>query len=29
MFRYTKKKKFYVDANCHPQTIALVQTRAR
>jgi len=27
-FRHTKKKKFYVDANCHPQTIALVKTRA-
>jgi len=27
-YRYTKKKKFFVDSNCHPQTIALVQTRA-
>ncbi|XP_065657325.1 glycine dehydrogenase (decarboxylating), mitochondrial isoform X4 [Hydra vulgaris] len=27
-FRHTKKKKFYVDENCHPQTIAVVQTRA-
>jgi glycine dehydrogenase len=26
--RFTKKKKFYVDINCHPQTIALVKTRA-
>ncbi|PIK44864.1 putative glycine dehydrogenase (decarboxylating), mitochondrial-like [Apostichopus japonicus] len=27
-FRQTKKKKFYVDSKCHPQTIAVVQTRA-
>lgn len=28
-YRHNKKTKFYVDQNCHPQTIALVQTRAR
>lgn len=27
-YRYTKKKKFFVDINCHPQTISLVLTRA-
>jgi len=27
-YRFTKKPKFYVDKNCHPQTIALVKTRA-
>lgn len=26
--RFTKKPKFFVDVNCHPQTIALVKTRA-
>lgn len=28
-FRHNKKTKFFIDQNCHPQTIALVQTRAR
>ena len=27
--RFNKKKKFYVDKNLHPQTIALIETRGR
>lgn len=27
-YRHTKKPKFFVDKNCHPQTISVVQTRA-
>lgn len=28
-YRFNKKKKFYVDKNLHPQTIALIETRGR
>ena len=28
-FRHNKRRKFYVDSRCHPQNIAVVQTRAR
>ncbi|XP_038056170.1 glycine dehydrogenase (decarboxylating), mitochondrial-like isoform X1 [Patiria miniata] len=27
--RHTKRMKFFVDRKCHPQTVAIVQTRAR
>lgn len=27
-YRHNKKPKFFVDKNCHPQTISVVQTRA-
>ncbi|XP_071799392.1 glycine dehydrogenase (decarboxylating), mitochondrial-like [Asterias amurensis] len=27
--RHTKRMKFYVDQKCHPQTLAIVKTRAR
>ena len=29
MYRYNKKPKFLVDKNCHPQTISVIETRAR
>ncbi|XP_050402682.2 glycine dehydrogenase (decarboxylating), mitochondrial [Patella vulgata] len=27
-FRHSKRRRFYVDSNCHPQNIAVVKTRA-
>lgn len=27
-YRYNKKPKFFVDKNCHPQTISVIETRA-
>ena len=28
-YRHTKRKKFFIDMRCHPQTISVVKTRAR
>uniref|UniRef100_A0A5F9D8W0 glycine dehydrogenase (aminomethyl-transferring) n=1 Tax=Oryctolagus cuniculus TaxID=9986 RepID=A0A5F9D8W0_RABIT len=28
-YRHNKRKKFFVDPRCHPQTIAVIQTRAK
>ena len=29
IFRHNKRRKFFIDKRCHPQTIGVVETRAR